>query len=267
MDRDPLREAHQPSEQLERQRFAEATLPLLSPSDFSLVLRPDIGSDEHLLPIHESPWTPDGKVWFQAKISLLQDDASSAIAAAGGAAAGGLGAPRHEEHRRGGSAEKTVSDQELGGGGGLSVTLRPEGAGQRRARLEREAAAAMALEDERSRRVGEGVSRLEKEAASRSGADRESRRAASLAAAVFTAKVGERLKSAALEVHPNSQSFRIARRPCPHSQGRRRRLSEESICLLHLWTVVCRTLIGPWPNHCAFKLQDQRDELIPFRLT
>lgn len=74
----------------------------------------------------------------------------------------------------------------------MSVTLRPEGAGHRRARLEREAVAAMALEDERSRQVGEGISRLEKEAASRLGVVEESRRAASLAAAVFSAKVGDR---------------------------------------------------------------------------
>ena len=153
-------------------------MPLLSPSDFSLVLRPDIGGDEHLLPIHESPWTPDGKTWFQAKISLLQDDTPSAVAATqtGGEVASG--------------AEKKVPEQEVGGGAGLSVTLRPEGAGQRRLRLERESAAVMALEDERSRQVGEGMSRLEKEAAGRLKMVEENRRAATLAAAVFTVKVG-----------------------------------------------------------------------------
>lgn len=168
-------------------------MPLLSPSEFSLVLRPDIGSDDHLLPIHESPWTPDGKVWFQAKISLLQDDAPSAVAVAPawrGVAAGALGAPRHRGQCREDGADKKTADQELGGGAGLSVTLRPEGAGQRRVRLEREEAAAMALEDERSRQVGEGMSRLEKEAAGRLKVVEESRRAASLAVAVFTAKVG-----------------------------------------------------------------------------
>lgn len=201
MDPDPLREAQQPSQHHERQHSTETAAPILSPSEFSLVLRPDIGSDEHLLPIHESPWTPDGKVWFQAKISLLQDDGPSAVAATaagGGGVVGGLGASHREEQRRGGSAEKNVSDQELGGGAGLSVTLRPEGAGQRRLRLERETTAAMAVEDERSRRVGEGISRLEKEAAGRAGVVEETSRAASLVAAVFTAKVGDRWMSAAL---------------------------------------------------------------------
>lgn len=193
VDPDPLRKTHQSSQQHEGQHSTETAVPLLSPSEFSLVLRPDIDSDEHLLPIHESPWTPDGKVWFQAKISLLQDDAPSEVAvppAGGGGVAGGSGVPLYGEQRRGGGAESKVSNQELGGGAGLSVTLRPEGVGQRRARLEREAVAAMASEDDRSRQVGKGMSRLEKEAAGRSGLVEESRRAASLAAAVFTVKVG-----------------------------------------------------------------------------
>lgn len=221
MDPDPLRETQQANQQLGRQHSAETTLPLLSPSDFSLVLRPDIGSDEHLLPIHESPWTPDGNVWFQAKISLLQDDkqASAVAVAAGGDVAGGLGALCHGEQPREDGAEKNVSDQDLGGGAGLSVTLRPEGAGQKRARLQREAAAAMALEDERSRQVGDGMSRLEKEAAGRPGVVEESRRAASLAAAVFTAKVGERWASAASSL-PKMRLVRVARRHCPvHKAG------------------------------------------------
>lgn len=200
VDPDPLRQTKEPNQYYERQLSPETSVPLLSPSEFSLVLRPDIGSDEHLLPIHESPWTPDGKAWFQAKISLLQDDAPSAVAgtaAGGGGVAGGLGAPHHEEQPREGSAEKNVSDQDLGGGAGLSVTLRPEGAGQRRLRLEREAAAAMAVEDERSRRVGEGMSRLEKEAAGRARVVEERSRAANLAATLFTAKVGDRWMSAA----------------------------------------------------------------------
>ncbi|CAN0232236.1 unnamed protein product, partial [Ectocarpus sp. 12 AP-2014] len=50
-----------------RGKLQQQNSPEHSPSDFVLVLRPDIDSDEHLLPIHESPWTPDGKTWFQAK--------------------------------------------------------------------------------------------------------------------------------------------------------------------------------------------------------
>lgn len=191
--------------------------PLLSSSDFLLVLRPDIGSDDHLMPIHESPWTPDGKVWFQAKISLLQvaptanTEAATATATAtpgrlsgghinwdgahGGerATGGGAGIALHGREYRGANADEKaseeLSDQEIGGGAGLSVTLRPEGAGQRKARLEREAVVTMALEDERSRRVSQGDSRLYKEAAERVGAVEEARRLSGLTVAVYTAKV------------------------------------------------------------------------------
>eukprot|EP00903_Cladosiphon_okamuranus_P008959 g8573.t1 len=203
VDPDPLRETQHPDQPHERQHHTETGLPLLSPSEFSLVLRPDIGSDEHLLPIHESPWTPDGKVWFQAKISLPQDGLPSAVAAApvgGSVTTAGFVSRRDGDQRREG---KKVADQELGRGTGLSVTLRPEGAGQRRVRLEREAAAAMALEDERSRQVGEGMSRLEKEAAGRLKVVEENRCAASLAAAVFTAKtrIHNRVRALLQEEH------------------------------------------------------------------
>jgi len=210
VDRDPLGEEgeHQKQQQEEQQEEQQEqyerlrsspTAPLLSPSEFSLVLRPDIGGDEHLLPIHEGPWTPDGSAWFQAKISLLQGGAQPAAAAAavlpatkGIPSTGGLELPRSGGCRRaGGVAGSGGLDQELGGRGdtGLSVTLRPEGEGQRRARLEGEATAAMLLEDERSRRVGGGVSRLEREAAAKSNANEEERRSSRLAAAVFAAKV------------------------------------------------------------------------------
>lgn len=227
VDRDPLRGMAQQQQrhQHERQQQQQQQQSLLSPSDFSLVLRPDIASDEHLMSIHESPWTPDGKVWFQAKISLLQVAPQTAEPEAaatakvtptrgrhlprghinigngdrgggGRAAAGGGGAriaSRRGRERRGARADKKASgvvpDQAIGGGAGLSVTLRPEGAGQRRARLEREAAMAMALEDERSRRVGRGVSRLYKEASGRAEAVEEARRLSRLALAACTAKV------------------------------------------------------------------------------
>lgn len=218
MDRDPLRGiAQQQQRQHERQQ-QQSIPPLLSPSDFSLVLRPDIARDEHLMSIHESPWTPDGKVWFQAKISLLQTasptaepEAATVTATRGGlalghnngntdrcgggraAAGGGARAACRGRGRRGAPTDKNASevppDQEVGGGAGLSVTLRPEGAGQRRARLEREAGVTMALEDERSRRVGREVSRLYMEASGRAGATEEARRLSRLALAVYTAKV------------------------------------------------------------------------------
>lgn len=210
VDRDPLGEdgeqqeqsQEQQQEQHERQR-SSATAPLLSPSEFSLVLRPDIGGDEHLLPIHEGPWTPDGSAWFQAKISLLQggpQPAATAVptGAKGAPAIGGLEIPRSGGCRgAGGVAESEGLDQELGGGGGtgLSVTLRPEGEGQRRARLEGEAIAAMVLEDERSRRVGAGVSRLEREAAGKMSKAEEERRSSRLAAAVFAARVRRNFSS------------------------------------------------------------------------
>lgn len=187
VDRDPL-----------RGKIQQQHSPELSPSDFVLVLRPDIDSDEHLLPIHESPWTPDGKTWFQAKVSLLQG--APAVSAPGTAMAtvGPRGSQTNGERGRGAGLLPLGTDYPCGSAGegskplksgGLSVTLRPEGAGQRRARLEREAIAAMAQEDERSRLVGRGVSRLDKEAAGRAVAAEEARRSSRLAAAVFTTRV------------------------------------------------------------------------------
>eukprot|EP00752_Nemacystus_decipiens_P007282 g6518.t1 len=212
VDPDPLRGMQLPTQTHERQHSTDAMVPLLSPSEFLLVLRPDISSDEHLLPIHESPWTPDGKVWFQAKISLLQDDASSAVIAAPAGResdTGGLGAPHREEQRRRGSDDKNIWDQELGGSAGLSVTLRPEGVGQRRVRLEREATEAMALEDERSRQVCEGKSKLEKQAAGRARVVDERNRAATLATAVFTAKTRthNRVKALMQEEHSLAEKW------------------------------------------------------------
>ncbi|CAM9653733.1 unnamed protein product [Ectocarpus fasciculatus] len=192
VDRDPL-----------RGNLQQQHPPGLSPSYFVLVLRPDIDKDEHLLPIHESPWTPDGKTWFQAKVSLLQGApaapapgaAMTAVGPRGGHTNGetGRGAdllPRGRDHpySSAGEGSKPLKSEELGEGGGLSVTLRPEGAGQRRARLEREANAAMAREDDTSRLVGRGVSRLDKEATGRAAAVEEARRSSSLAAAVFTTR-------------------------------------------------------------------------------
>lgn len=195
VDRDPLRGT------LQQQQHS----PELSPSDFVLVLRPDIDSDEHLLPIHESPWTPDGKTWFQAKVSLLQGAPAAPAPGVVMTAVGPRGSHTNGERGRGagllplgrdhtcssvGEGSKPLKNEELGEkSGGLSVTLRPEGAGQRRARLEREASALMAHEDERSRLVGRGVSRLDKETAGRAAAVEEARRSSRLAAAVFTLRV------------------------------------------------------------------------------
>lgn len=208
IDVDPLRGMQE--EEHQQQRYFE-TRPLLSPSEFSLVLRPDIDSDEHLLPIHESPWTPDGKSWFQAKISLLQG--ASAAQAATNSSTDPLGERRKESIGVGESGghsggdgnvvqgkhtedeSEGLQDHGSGGGAGLAVTLRLEGAGQRRARLEREAGAAMAAEDERSKLVGGFTSRLEKEAAGRAAAVEEARCSSHLAAAAFTVRVGTRCSS------------------------------------------------------------------------
>ncbi|CAN0273364.1 unnamed protein product, partial [Ectocarpus sp. 12 AP-2014] len=192
VDRDPL-----------RGKIQQQNSPEHSPSDFILVFRPDIDSDEHLLPIHESPWTPDGKTWFQAKVSLLQGAPAASAPGVAMTAVGPRGSHTYGERGRGagllplggdhacssaGEGSKPLKNEDLGESGGLSVTLRPEGAGQRRARLEREATAAMAHEDERSRLVGRGVSRLDKEAAGRAAAVEEARRSSRLAAAVFTTR-------------------------------------------------------------------------------
>lgn len=209
VDADPLR-GIQHEEDRQKQRRSTESETLLSPSEFSLVFRPDIDSDEHLLPIHESPWTPDGQSWFQAKISLLQGrPPASATTTPGGPSwnnptgtVDGRGRGNHSssggEHAMGDnnntkSKGGVLQDQRLGESAGLAVTLRPEGAGQRRARLEREAVEAMAAEDERSRLVGGYTARLESEAAGRAAAVEENRRASRRAAAAFTARVGARV--------------------------------------------------------------------------
>lgn len=159
-------------------------------SQISLVLRPDIGSEEHLLPLHEAPWTPDGREWFHAKISLLQ-----------GVAVGGK--PARDSSRDSNIARETNSGrpQKREGenrqfvdecGAGLSVTLRPEGVGQRRLRFERQVSVEMALEDELSRLVGRSVARLEKEEKDRKRAAEEARVSAIIAAAVVSVKVSPR---------------------------------------------------------------------------
>lgn len=81
-----------------------------------------------------------------------------------------------------------VEDDELRGAG-LSILLKPEGSEQRRQRLAVEATASMALEDKRSKQVGEGVTRLDKEKRERIQKREKLRAALRLAEALFTVKV------------------------------------------------------------------------------
>lgn len=157
-------------------------------SQMSLVLRPDIGSDEHLLPIHEAPWTPDGRVWFHAKISLLQD------AAGGGKAARESSRSSNTTRGNGSELSKNGDNRQCEDecGVGMSVTLRPEGAVQRRLRFERQGSVEMALEDELSRLVGLSAARLEKEENDRKRAVEEARVSSKRAAAMVSVKVSLR---------------------------------------------------------------------------
>lgn len=167
-----------------------------SSPEFSLVLRPDIDSDEHLLPIHEGPWTPDGNVWYYAKISFLQGNA--ATSAAETEAARGhdkmftAGASDEDDNiaqplrKIAGSGEGSEDQLQ---GAGLSFTLRPEGAVQRIGRLEREASEEMTLEDHRSRLIGQIVARLEREAKGRHRALKKARALSRLSSMILAAKV------------------------------------------------------------------------------
>lgn len=215
---------------------AESPSLLLSPdhdnavfSELHLVLRPDISMDEHLPPMHESPWTPDGLTWYDAKISVLPPyvEAGGPIQKTPGTLTRG-GVKSYEEFATGvghknkevatvGGENYRVSRSSVGvvGGGnitdcalvqpgtarnrgdameklrgaGLSITLRPEGGRQRRKRLEREATVAMSLEDERSRLIGKVIEGLAREAKARAKEREEARTSATLAATVSPVNV------------------------------------------------------------------------------
>lgn len=166
---------------------------------FSLVLRPDLDPDEHLLPIHEGPWSADGKEWFHAKMSFVQGDpamsttaASEAVGSRNGRATGGaagnlfgtlLGCKSNAEGA--GSENETRK-------AGLSVTLRPEGGGERSVRWEQQAREAMAVEDNTSMLVGRSMARLEREAKGRERALEEGRASSRLVPEIFAAKVSKK---------------------------------------------------------------------------
>lgn len=155
---------------------------------FSLVLRLDVGSEEHLLPIHEGPWTPDGEMWFHAKISLLQ---RTAVAARQGA--GGPIMPAGPAKDRGvgiGSWSRPGNEDMTDQGPGFSVTLRPEGEQQNRMRTEKKARERMGEEDGRSRQLTRVAFRLETEAKARMKQMEETLASSRLAAAVATEQVG-----------------------------------------------------------------------------
>lgn len=149
----------------------------VSPAKYSLVFRPGIGSDEHLLPIHEGPWSPDGKVWFRAKISFIQDE-------------GDAGQKETGTANNNYTASPHMNERAVEQGAGLSVTLRPEGVGQMRVRLEKEARDEMRLEDDRSKKMATVDLRLEREARVRKRAAEEAQASSRLAADVATALVG-----------------------------------------------------------------------------
>lgn len=151
-----------------------------SSSRFSLVLCPDISIDEHLLPLYDCPWTPDGKEWFHANISFLQGGNGKTYDDSSGVDSFSVSASR-------GSGEE-ITKEELRGAG-LSITLWPEGSEQKRQRLESEAKLTMRVEDNISRVVGARVARSEKEAKNRELATEEARASSILAKMVSAAKV------------------------------------------------------------------------------
>ena len=231
VDPDPLPAAKLTREREEAQQFPGSHDKSFS-SEFSLALRPDIGSDEHLPPIHETPWTADGKTWYDAKISVVPHTPGAKTAgakmmatnmpAAGegqnnqfscfGTVSGGGGGGG--EGRGGGPGWGGINDSDarlppggtvggrnhskeaLQGAGGLSITLRPEGGRQRRRRFEREATVAMCLEDERSRVVGEVIAGLGREAAARARVLEGSRESAARARVLEGSRESARLAAA-----------------------------------------------------------------------
>lgn len=153
--------------------------------DFSLVLRPNVDSDEHLLPIYEGPWSPDGKTWYDARISFVQGSFDGTAGQGSGAIlpASDLGANGGES--RYGPENKSSINQ----GPELSTILRAEGLRQKFMRLEKYSTQRMGEEDERSKQRAMVDIRLEKERRARELAAMSVRASSMVIAAMADEKV------------------------------------------------------------------------------
>lgn len=166
------------------------------PSRISLVFRPDMDVDDHLLLIYEGPWTPDGSVWFHIKVRFIE---GARMVSRGTVNAASLevrdrvagdyveGGPSVESFHDKGVRTAVVGGEGLGAG--LSVTLRPEGLEQRKHRLEREETAAMGREDENSKMVGKMIARHESKSRGRKLELQEAKRLSKSRVAIFAARV------------------------------------------------------------------------------
>lgn len=162
--------------------------PNSSPGALYLALRPGIESDEHLLPLHEGSWSQDGIHWFHAKICFIHGGCGPRKREANPTSGKYRGEELSTEYSRKAASWNSVSET-----AGLLVTLRPEGVGQKRVRLEKEARAFMSLEDERSRHVGAIFSRLQKEIKARVTRTQQSAVSLRRASAVAMTQVSETL--------------------------------------------------------------------------
>lgn len=146
------------------------------PDRFFLSLRPNVGGDEHLPALLEGPWSPDGEVWFEAKISFVRQGLRPGVQGDSPSdqnpsdeSSSGPKAVVGRWKRPPGLASSALFDaieaaSELDS---LSVTLRPEGVTQLTGRLESERRTEMAKEDETSRELAKVSRRLADEARAR----------------------------------------------------------------------------------------------------
>lgn len=154
-------------------------------SRFSLVFRPDMDVDDHLLLIHEGPWTPDGSVWYHVKVRFIEGAQMVSRWTVNAASLEGQDKVAGDYVEGGPSAENFHE----GLGGGLSVTLSPEGLEQRKRRLEGEEMVAMTREDESSRMVKDMIARGERESRARKLELQEAKRLSRSRVAIFAARV------------------------------------------------------------------------------
>lgn len=172
------------------------------PDRFFLSLRPNVGGDEHLPALHECPWSPDGEVWFNAKISFVrqglgpgfQGDSPSDQNPSDESPSGPK-APVGRWERPSGLASSALFDaiEAASESDSLSVTLRPEGGTQLTARLESERRSEMAQEDETSRELAKVARRLADEARARRIKAKDALTTLRVAAALITAQVITRI--------------------------------------------------------------------------
>lgn len=152
---------------------------------YALFLRPNVGSDDHLLSIYEGPWSPDRKTWYTARICFVQERSA-------GAALQGTEVELSSSDNTESSHETARSQSH---GPELAVMLKPEGAQQKNTRLEKESREHMSGEDEISKKMLRAAVQLEHEKVARERASMDARARSALIAAVATEQVTSDLGS------------------------------------------------------------------------